>query len=93
MWYRDINSIKFVSEIGRNFRMGTMLLKQSVQSRINSEVGMSFTEFAYQIFQSYDWLHLLKEYDCRFQVIMLETILYTMGVLIVMFQGSLGWWY
>ncbi|KAF9417168.1 hypothetical protein HW555_005679 [Spodoptera exigua] len=67
-WYRDIDSIQFVSEIGRNFRMGTMLLKQSVQSRINSEIGMSFTEFAYQIFQSYDWLHLLKEYNCRFQV-------------------------
>ncbi|KAM3964458.1 tyrosine--tRNA ligase, mitochondrial [Aphomia sociella] len=67
-WYRDIDSIKFVSEIGRNFRMGTMLLKQSVQSRINSDVGMSFTEFAYQIFQSYDWLHLLKEYNCKFQI-------------------------
>ncbi|KAL4709856.1 hypothetical protein ACJJTC_003819 [Scirpophaga incertulas] len=67
-WYRNINSIEFVSEIGRNFRMGTMLLKQSVQSRINSNVGMSFTEFAYQIFQSYDWLHLLREHNCRFQL-------------------------
>ncbi|XP_059045377.1 tyrosine--tRNA ligase, mitochondrial isoform X2 [Achroia grisella] len=67
-WYRDINSIQFVSDIGRNFRMGTMLLKQSVQTRINSQIGMSFTEFAYQIFQAYDWLHLLKEYDCRFQI-------------------------
>ncbi|CAB3223975.1 unnamed protein product [Arctia plantaginis] len=67
-WYRNIDAIQFVSEIGRNFRMGTMLLKQSVQGRINSELGMSFTEFAYQIFQSYDWLHLLKEYDCRFQI-------------------------
>ncbi|CAG9094317.1 unnamed protein product [Plutella xylostella] len=67
-WYRKVDSIRFVSEIGRNFRMGTMLLKHSVQTRINSEVGMSFTEFAYQIFQAYDWLHLLKEYDCRFQI-------------------------
>ncbi|XP_026488220.2 tyrosine--tRNA ligase, mitochondrial [Vanessa tameamea] len=67
-WYREIDSIRFVSEIGRNFRMGTMLLKQSVQNRINTDVGMSFTEFAYQIFQSYDWLHLLKEYNCRFQI-------------------------
>ncbi|XP_041978460.1 tyrosine--tRNA ligase, mitochondrial [Aricia agestis] len=67
-WYRKIDSIQFVSEIGRNFRMGTMLLKQSVQTRINSDVGMSFTEFAYQIFQSYDWQHLLKEYNCRFQI-------------------------
>lgn len=48
--------------------MGTMLLKQTVQTRIKSDVGMSFTEFAYQIFQAYDWLHLLREYDCRFQV-------------------------
>ncbi|XP_050346332.1 tyrosine--tRNA ligase, mitochondrial [Nymphalis io] len=68
IWYREIDSIKFVSEIGRNFRMGTMLLKQSVQNRINTDVGMSFTEFAYQIFQSYDWLHLLKEFNCRFQI-------------------------
>ncbi|XP_068631884.1 tyrosine--tRNA ligase, mitochondrial [Battus philenor] len=67
-WYNEINSIQFVSEIGRNFRMGTMLLKQSVKNRINSEIGMSFTEFAYQIFQSYDWLHLLKEYNCKFQI-------------------------
>ncbi|CAH4032571.1 unnamed protein product [Pieris brassicae] len=67
-WYREINSIQFVSEIGRNFRMGTMLLKQSVQSRINSEVGMSFTEFSYQIFQAYDWLNLLKEFNCKFQI-------------------------
>ncbi|CAK1547085.1 unnamed protein product [Leptosia nina] len=68
IWYRNIDSIQFVSEIGRNFRMGTMLLKSSVQSRINSEVGMSFTEFAYQIFQAYDWLHLFKEYGCKFQI-------------------------
>ncbi|RVE44461.1 hypothetical protein evm_010865 [Chilo suppressalis] len=67
-WFRDINSIQFVSKIGCNFRMGTMLLKQSVHTRINSEAGMSFTEFAYQIFQSYDWLHLLKNYNCKFQI-------------------------
>ncbi|KPJ08222.1 putative tyrosyl-tRNA synthetase, mitochondrial [Papilio machaon] len=40
-WYKEINSIQFVSDIGRNFRMGTMLLKQSVKNRINSEVGGS----------------------------------------------------
>lgn len=67
-WYKNMNSIQFVSDVGRNFRMGTMLLKQSVQTRINSNVGMSFTEFAYQIFQAYDWLHLLQKYNCRFQV-------------------------
>lgn len=45
-----------------------MLNKTSVQSRLQSEQGLSFTEFTYQIFQAYDWLHLLQNYDCRFQI-------------------------
>lgn len=48
--------------------MGTMLSLTSVQSRIKSEQGMSFTEFTYQMFQAYDWLHLLKHYNCQFQM-------------------------
>ena len=39
-----------------------------MQSRLQSDAGMSFTEFTYQLFQAYDWLHLHKEYDCRFQM-------------------------
>ncbi|PNF40698.1 Tyrosine--tRNA ligase, mitochondrial [Cryptotermes secundus] len=45
-----------------------MLSRHSVQSRLSSEAGMSFAEFCYQVFQAYDWLHLLQRYDCRFQV-------------------------
>ncbi|XP_055683670.1 tyrosine--tRNA ligase, mitochondrial [Lutzomyia longipalpis] len=67
-WYSSVKLIDFISTVGRHFRMGSMLSRTSVQSRINSESGMSFTEFTYQIFQAYDWLHLLKEYDCRFQL-------------------------
>ncbi|XP_077294361.1 tyrosine--tRNA ligase, mitochondrial [Arctopsyche grandis] len=67
-WYKKMNAIQFASNVGRNFRMGTMLLKQSVQSRINSDAGMSFTEFTYQLFQAYDWLHLYNNYKCYFQV-------------------------
>lgn len=67
-WYSDQNVIDFVSKVGRHFRLGTMLLRHSVQSRLKSEVGMSFTEFCYQIFQAYDWLHLFRKYKCRFQV-------------------------
>ena len=67
-WYSEQNVVDFVNEVGRHFRLGTMLLRQSVQSRLNSEVGMSFTEFCYQIFQAYDWLHLFRKYRCRFQV-------------------------
>lgn len=48
--------------------MGTLLSRHSVQSRLNSAQGMSFTEFSYQLFQAYDWAYLFKNYDCSFQV-------------------------
>lgn len=48
--------------------MGQMLSRASVKSRLESDHGMSFTEFTYQLFQAYDWLHLLQTYDCRFQI-------------------------
>lgn len=67
-WYRNMPVLEFVGKIGRHFRLGTMLMKESVKSRLSSEEGISFTEFTYQIFQSYDWLHLLKHYDCHVQV-------------------------
>uniref|UniRef100_A0A336MFZ3 Tyrosine--tRNA ligase n=2 Tax=Culicoides sonorensis TaxID=179676 RepID=A0A336MFZ3_CULSO len=67
-WYREINSIDFITKIGRYFRMGEMLSRSSVQSRLTSDTGMSFTEFSYQLCQAYDWLHLYEKYKCRFQL-------------------------
>ncbi|XP_043255813.1 tyrosine--tRNA ligase, mitochondrial [Colletes gigas] len=67
-WYNDMNIISFIREIGKYFRMGTMLGRSSVQSRLESDSGMSFTEFSYPLFQSYDWLHLQRTYNCNFQV-------------------------
>lgn len=67
-WYKDLNLIEFIANMGRHFRMGSMLSRTSVQTRLNSEAGMSFTEFTYQIFQAYDWLHLLQKHNCRFQL-------------------------
>lgn len=67
-WYTDVNVIEFVRNVGKYFRMGTMLGRSSVQSRLNSDEGMSFTEFTYQVFQAYDWLQLMKSYKCRFQI-------------------------
>lgn len=67
-WYKDVNVIKFIRGIGKFFRMGTMMGRSSVQSRLNSDTGMSFTEFSYQVFQGYDWLYLFKHYACRFQI-------------------------
>lgn len=48
--------------------MGPMLSRDSVQSRLNSEEGMTFTEFTYQIFQAYDFYHLQKNHNCKIQL-------------------------
>jgi tyrosyl-tRNA synthetase len=55
-------------DVGKHFRVGEMMGKESVRKRLQSEVGMSFTEFSYQLLQSYDFLHLSREYDCTLQV-------------------------
>ncbi|XP_018568451.1 tyrosine--tRNA ligase, mitochondrial [Anoplophora glabripennis] len=67
-WYSNISAVELIGGAGRHMRMGTLLSRTSVQSRLNSSVGMSFTEFSYQLFQAYDWLHLFKQYKCMFQI-------------------------
>ncbi|KAF3688576.1 Tyrosine--tRNA ligase, mitochondrial [Channa argus] len=67
-WYKDRDVVGFLSETGRHFRMGTMLSRHSVQSRLKSVDGMSLTEFTYQVFQAYDFYHLNQVYGCRIQL-------------------------
>ncbi|KAM4618198.1 tyrosine--tRNA ligase, mitochondrial [Polymixia lowei] len=67
-WYKNQNVVDFLSEAGRHFRMGTMLSRHSVQSRLKSADGMSLTEFTYQVFQAYDFYHLNQIYGCKIQL-------------------------
>ncbi|HAS81876.1 MAG TPA: tyrosine--tRNA ligase [Verrucomicrobia bacterium] len=67
-WFRDFSFIAFLREVGRHFRMGSMLGKDSVRSRLDSEAGMSFTEFSYQLLQAYDFLHLRDILQCNVQL-------------------------
>ncbi|XP_017768419.1 PREDICTED: tyrosine--tRNA ligase, mitochondrial [Nicrophorus vespilloides] len=67
-WYNKMSPVELLGDAGRFLRMGTLLSRTSVQSRLQSPAGMSLTEFSYQLFQAYDWLHLYKEFGCRFQV-------------------------
>ncbi|KAJ8382783.1 hypothetical protein SKAU_G00035610 [Synaphobranchus kaupii] len=67
-WYRGWDVVSFLSDVGRHFRMGTLLSRHSVQSRLNSPEGMSLTEFSYQLFQAYDFHHLNQNHDCRIQL-------------------------
>lgn len=67
-WFKNISFIQFLRDVGKLFRLGPMLAKESVKARLNSEEGMSFTEFSYQILQGYDFLYLQDHYDVILQL-------------------------
>ncbi|MFZ2284653.1 MAG: tyrosine--tRNA ligase [Lutibacter sp.] len=69
-WMKEISLIEFVRDIGKHITVNYMMAKDSVKKRLDSEsqTGMSFTEFTYQLFQGYDFYHLYKEKDCKLQM-------------------------
>lgn len=66
-WTAPMSAIDFLREIGKHFRVGTMLKKDAVSARLNSEAGISYTEFSYQVLQGLDFLELYREYGCVLQ--------------------------
>jgi tyrosyl-tRNA synthetase len=66
-WTAPLSAIDFLREIGKHYRVGTMLKKDAVSARLNSEAGISYTEFSYQILQGMDYLELYRQYDCVLQ--------------------------
>lgn len=66
-WTAPLSAIDFLREIGKHYRVGTMLKKDAVSARLNSEAGISYTEFSYQILQGLDFLELYRQYDCVLQ--------------------------
>jgi tyrosyl-tRNA synthetase len=67
-WLKQFSFIDFLRDVGKNFRLGEMLAKESVKRRLNSDVGISFTEFSYQILQAYDFLHLYRKEGVTLQL-------------------------
>lgn len=65
-WLGSLQVIEFLRDIGKNFPLGTMLAKDSVESRMGR--GISFTEFSYMILQSYDFMKLNELYGCELQI-------------------------
>ncbi|CAG8464304.1 8826_t:CDS:2, partial [Acaulospora morrowiae] len=63
-WFQKMTALDFLSDIGRYFRVGTMLTKD----RIENEGGISFTEFSYQLLQAYDFWYLYSYYNCQVQL-------------------------
>jgi tyrosyl-tRNA synthetase len=67
-WTEPMSSIDFLRDIGKHFRVGKMLSKDAVSARLNSDAGISFTEFSYQILQGMDFLELYRRNKCTLQI-------------------------
>jgi tyrosyl-tRNA synthetase len=66
-WTEELSALDFLRDIGKHFRVNAMLAKEAVSARLNSEAGISYTEFSYQILQGMDFLELFRRYGCRLQ--------------------------
>ncbi len=66
-WTAQLSALDFLREIGKNFRVGTMVKKEIVASRLNSEEGISYTEFSYQVLQGNDYLELYRRHGITLQ--------------------------
>jgi tyrosyl-tRNA synthetase len=66
-WTSPLSAIDFLRDIGKHFRVGRMLAKEAVSARLNSEAGISYTEFSYQILQANDFRELFLRHGCTLQ--------------------------
>jgi tyrosyl-tRNA synthetase len=65
-WTKDLNAIEFLRDIGKHFSVNRMLDREAVAARLAKD-GISFTEFSYQLLQSFDYLELFRRYECILQ--------------------------
>lgn len=69
-WMKNFSFLEFIRDVGKHITVNYMMAKDSVKKRLSSEseVGMSFTEFTYQLVQGYDFLHLYRDKQCTLQM-------------------------
>jgi tyrosyl-tRNA synthetase len=66
-WTAPLSAIDFLRDLGKHFRVNRMLAKEAVSARLNSDAGISYTEFSYQILQANDFLELNRRHGCTLQ--------------------------
>jgi tyrosyl-tRNA synthetase len=66
-WTSGLSAINLLRDIGQYFRVNTMIAKEAVARRLNSDAGISYTEFSYQVLQGMDFLELNRRYGCTLQ--------------------------
>lgn len=69
-WMKNFSFLEFIRDVGKHITVNYMMAKDSVKKRLSSDasVGMSFTEFTYQLVQGYDFLHLYRDKNCTLQM-------------------------
>ncbi|OQR92448.1 tyrosyl-tRNA synthetase [Thraustotheca clavata] len=67
-WHGKMSAVDWMRECGRYARVNSMLARDSVKRRLESDHGLSFLEFSYQLFQAYDFLHLRRHHNCYVQI-------------------------
>lgn len=67
-WFKEFGFLQFLREVGKHITVNYMLSKDSVKKRIEGDSGISYTEFAYQLLQGYDYLYLHQHYNASVQV-------------------------
>lgn len=67
-WFKHIKFIDFLRDIGKHFTVNELIKKEAIANRLASDVGLSYTEFAYPLVQGYDYLELHRNHNCDVQV-------------------------
>jgi tyrosyl-tRNA synthetase len=67
-WFKEINFLQFIRDIGKHITVNYMMAKDSVKNRLAGDAGMSFTEFSYQLIQGYDYYWLYQNKNCKLQM-------------------------
>ena len=67
-WTASLSYLDFLRDIGKHFSINMMVAKESVRARMESEHGISYTEFSYMLLQAHDFYHLRKTYNCELQI-------------------------
>ena len=66
-WTAPMSALDFLRDVGKHFRVNQMVKKEAVAARLNSDEGISYTEFSYQLLQGLDYLQLYREHGCTLQ--------------------------
>ena len=66
-WTAPLSALDFLRDVGQHFRVNQMIRKDAIAARLESQEGISYTEFSYQLLQGLDYLHLYREFGCTLQ--------------------------